>query len=102
MKRYFSLKAFAFGALTAVVSYSFFLVVTLFAVEETKMRNRMNQFGFPYAFYEWGGDPYVERFLPSGAVYDALILAVYSMIIGLFFSFIWKVQTTEYGVRRHQ
>ncbi|MBK8813134.1 MAG: hypothetical protein IPN69_20715 [Acidobacteria bacterium] len=97
MKRYFSIKAFAFGVATAVVSYTVFMLITLTVGSETKLRNRMNRLGFPYAFYEWGGDPYVERFVLSGAIKDAALFIVYSIIVGMLFSFLWKVQTTQYG-----
>lgn len=93
--KHFSLGAFLFGAGTALVSYAIFLLLTLTVGWETQLRNRTNSIGVPYAFYEWGGVG-SGRFIPSGFFADLAIVAVYCMIVGMLFSFLWKVRTTHY------
>lgn len=94
--KYVSIGAFLFGAGTALVSYAIFIAFTLTVGWESQLRNRTNKIGFPFAFWESGGEAGAGRFVASGMIWDALIVGVYSMIVGMLFSFLWKVRTTHY------
>ncbi len=100
MTKYFSFKAFAFGVFTALVSYAIFIAMTTTIGWESQLRNRVNKIGFPFAAWESGGEAGVGRFVMSGLIWDAVIVGIYSIIIGMMFSFLWRVQTTHYVERR--
>ncbi len=92
MRKIFN-KAFVVGFLSAALSFAIFTAMTYTLESETRLRNRVNTVGFPFAYYEWGGDPYFERVVVSGLLADLAIVLVYSMIVGIVFSFIWRIQT---------
>ena len=90
MKNLIFNKIFLFGFNLALLSVIIFNFMTFTVPTETRVRHFMNNVGFPFAFYEWGGNPYIERFLPFGAAADILIAFVYSLVIGVVFSFLWQ------------
>jgi hypothetical protein len=94
MNKFFNL-AFWFGFAVGFLSFAIFnlMVYKLTLSGETRIYNRMNNIGFPFSFYEWGGNPYVERFLQFGLIADIVIVLVHSLLIGLFFRYLWNVQT---------
>lgn len=92
MRKIFN-KAFVVGFLSATLSFAIFTAMTYTLESETRLRNRVNTVGFPFAYYEWGGDPYFERIVVSGLLADLAIVLVYSMIVGVVFSLIWKIES---------
>jgi hypothetical protein len=96
MKNLIFNKIFLFFFNLALLSVIIFNAFTFSAIQtETRVRHYMNGVGFPLAFYEWGGNPYIERFLPFGAAADIFIAFVYSFIIGIFFSYLWQRETED-------
>ena len=89
MKNFIFNRAFQLGFWIAMLSFVIFNALTFTYKNESRVRNHLNTAGFPLDFYEWGGYPYVERFLPLGIVFDSLIAFVYSFIIGSVLSLFW-------------
>ena len=82
-------RAFQLGFWIAMLSFVIFNLMTFTYKSESRVRNQLNVAGFPLDFYEWGGYPYVERFLTYGIVFDSVLAVVYSFIIGSVLSFFW-------------
>lgn len=99
MRKLFSIKAFLFGVAIALTSYAIFIAFTLSVGWESQLRNRTNKIGFPFAFWESGGEAGAGRFVVSGMIWDAVIVGIYSIIVGMLFSVLWRVQTTHYVER---
>ena len=88
-------KAFLLGFLVGFLSFVIFNLMTFTLESETRLYHRMNNIGFPFGFYEWGGSPYVERISQSGLIADCVIILVYSLLLGLVFRVLWKMQTAQ-------
>lgn len=82
-------KAFQLGFWMAMLSFAIFNLMTLTTTSESRIRHYKQGWGFPVAFYEWGGDPYFEGFSMFGIVLDLSVAFVYSFIIGSLLSFFW-------------
>lgn len=83
-------RAFQLGFWVAMSSVVIFNFMTMTADSgESRIRHYKNEMGFPLALYQWGGDPYVEKFLPVGFAVDLSIALIYSLIIGCALSFFW-------------
>lgn len=83
-------RAFQLGFWVAMSSFVIFNFMTMSAnTGESRIRHYRNEIGFPLAFFEWGGDPYVERILPIGLAIDLSVAVIYSLIIGCALSFFW-------------
>lgn len=95
MKQRFFNKAFFLGFAVGFLSFAIFNLMTLSVETETRIYHRMNNVGFPFGFYEWGGNPYVERISQNGLIADISIVLVYSLLIGLLFRYLWKLQTEK-------
>lgn len=90
MIRFIFNRAFQLGFWVAMSSVVIFNFMTMTADSgESRIRHYRNEIGFPLPLYEWGGDPYVERFLPVGIAIDFSIAFIYSLIIGCALSFFW-------------
>ena len=90
MKNLIFSKIFLFAFNLALLSVIIFNAFTFSVQTDTRIRHYLNGVGFPFRFYEWGGDPYIERFLPLGAAADILIAFVYSFTVGIIFSYLWQ------------
>lgn len=97
MKNFIFNKAFQLGFWIAFVSVVIFNLATFLVPTEARIHHYMNRVGFPAAFYEWGGNPYVERILYYGLIADILIALCYGLLVGSFLSYIWlrDVQNTK-------
>ncbi len=82
-------KAFVIGFIMAFITFVIFNFLTFFVPAETRLRNITGSGGFPLTIYEWGGEPYVERFLLSGIAADLLVGFIYSSLVGMFFGYLW-------------
>ena len=88
-------KAFFLGFLVGFLSFVIFNLMTFTLESETRLYHRMNNVGFPFGFYEWGGNPYVERFSQFGLIADGAIILIYSILLGFIFRYLWKLQTAQ-------
>lgn len=95
MKNLIFSKIFLLAFNIALLSVVIFNSLTFFVDENTRVRHYMNGIGFPFTFYEWGGNPYIERFLPFGAAADIFIALVYSLAVGVLFSYLWQRETED-------
>jgi hypothetical protein len=95
MKNLIFNKIFLFAFNIALLSVIIFNLMTLTVPSDRRIHHYMHDVGFPFAFYEWGGNPYIERFLPFGAAADIFIAFVYSFIIGIVFSYLWQRETED-------
>lgn len=89
MKNFIFNRAFQLGFWIAMLSFVIFNAMTFTYKNESRVRKQLNVGGFPLDFYEWGGYPYVERFLPLGIAVDSVVAVIYSFIIGSVLSFFW-------------
>ena len=90
MIRFIFNKAFQLGFWVAFASIVIFNAMTFTVPTETRVYHYTNRVGFPFAFYEWGGNPYVERFILFGVAADILIALFYSFLVAAFFSYLWQ------------
>jgi len=90
MKNLIFSKIFLFSFNIALLSVIIFNAFTFLVPKDSRIYHYMNRVGFPFAFYEWGGNPYIERFLPFSAAADILIAFVYSFVIGIALSYLWQ------------
>ena len=97
MKNFIFNKAFFLGFACAVAATLIFNLFTLAIPEETQLRNHTNGYGFPLAFYETGGSPHFARVIVSLLIADIAIVIVYSILVGLFFSYLWRKNLRESG-----
>jgi hypothetical protein len=95
MKNLIFNKIFLFFFNLALLSVIIFNAFTFSVPTDARVRHYMNGVGFPFTFYEWGGNPYVERFLPFAAAVDILIAFVYSFTVGIIFSYLWQRETED-------
>lgn len=95
MKNLIFNKIFLFAFNIALLSVVIFNLMTFSIPSETRIHHFRNKIGFPFAFYEWGGNPYIERFLPFGAAADIFIAFVYSFVIAIIFSYLWQRDTED-------
>lgn len=89
MIRFIFNKAFQLGFWAAMLSFAIFNLMTLTTTSESRVRHYVQGWGFPVAFYEWGGNPYIEGFSAFGIVLDLSVAIVYSFITGALLSFFW-------------
>ncbi len=89
MFRFIFNRAFQIGFWVAMVSFALFNLLTLTTTQESRVRHYVQGYGFPVAFYEFGGDPYFERFSTFGIVVDLSVAFVYSFITGALLSYFW-------------
>ena len=90
MKNLIFNKAFQLGFWIGFVSIVIFNLSTFTLPVEAHVHHYINTVGFPFAFYEWGGNPYVERISQKGLIADILVLLIYSFLVGLLFRFMWS------------
>ncbi|CAN5850326.1 hypothetical protein BH20ACI4_BH20ACI4_12730 [soil metagenome] len=82
-------KAFVISFILAFMTFVGFNFLTFSVPAETRFRDKIGSGGFPFTIYEWGGEPYVERFLMSGIAADLLVGFIYSGLVGMFFGYLW-------------
>ena len=97
MKNFIFNKAFLLGFVCAFVSSVIFNLFTFTIDAENSLRNRVNGYGFPLSFYESGGVQNVSRFLIGGFIGDFLITFFYSILVGLFFVYLWRKNLRDSG-----
>lgn len=90
MRNYVFNKGFHIGFWMALVSVILFNLLTFFVPAESRFRHVVNGVGFPLPFYEWGGDPYFERFSIIGIFADVSVGLIYSFLVGTLFGFLWR------------
>lgn len=89
MIRFIFNRAFQIGFWSAMLSFAIFNLMTLTTTSESRIRHYVQGYGFPAAFYEFGGDPYFERFSTFGIALDLSVAFIYGFIIGSFLSYFW-------------
>ncbi len=84
-------KLFIIGFMMALFTFIAFNGLTFFSGFDAQIRNSIGAGGFPLDFYQWGGQPYAEKFLLGGFIADAAIGIIYSSLVGAFFGYLrWR------------
>ena len=94
-------RAFQVGFWAAMLSFAIFNLMTLTTTQESRIRHYVQGYGFPLAFYEFGGEPYFEGFSAVGIAVDLTVAFIYSFLIGSLLSFFWirDLRKTRDGLR---
>jgi hypothetical protein len=93
MRRLILNYAFNLGFLTGIL---LFIAINLYA--DRPLANKatrlcfhcLNEWGFPFRYFEAGGNPGIERYFWLGLVGDIFVALIFSFLVGLVFKFVWS------------
>ncbi len=86
MKHLIQSKSFKIGFSIGIVLFAVLNYLSYLWAESADTLNTPRRFGFPFAFYEYGGFAPVDRFIWGGLIVDLLIAILISGLIGLVLS----------------
>ena len=91
-------KAFKLGFLAGILSFIFANIYTMPDKGEGFCFDCYETFGFPFALHERGTILHLNQFIWAGVVADTAIALVFSLTLGLIFSYIW-LKTSSSRIR---